>query len=170
MINKIKTFGFLFLVFFISTNVFASCKFEFIPMKSSFSSFEKKISFGLNSGSVIDDVSSYPVPIEEICKDKEFKMFPVVFSFVKNKLHQIFIEDIFTDIDHLSNLKNIYGEPSDFYEDNYTSGFKYYHWDLVSKHVFLVIKFSPNDSISNIEIVTNEFPKLIEKRNELLEE
>ena len=30
------------LVLFFSFNVFAACKFEFIPMKSSFSNFEKK--------------------------------------------------------------------------------------------------------------------------------
>ena len=170
MIHKLKKISIVLILCFISSHLYASCKFEFIPMKSSFSTFEKKISFGLYSGSIIDDVSSFPVPVEEICNDNKFKMFPVTFSFVKNKLHQIFIEDNLTDIDHLKNLKQIYGEPTEFYEDNFTSGFNYYHWDKVSKHVFLVIKFSPEETISNVEIVTNEFATLIEKRNDLLEE
>jgi hypothetical protein len=121
-------------------------------------------------GRTIDNISSFPIPVEEICKDKKFIMFPITYSFVKDKLHQIFIEDNLTDIDHLKNLKQIYGEPTEFYEDNFTSGFRYYHWDKVSKHVFLVIKFSPEETISNVEIVTNEFATLIEKRNDLLEE
>ena len=158
------------LVLFFSFNVFASCKFEFIPMKSSFSNFEKKINISMHMASSEDDIKSYPIPIEEICKDNNYKMFPITYSFIKNKLHQIFIEDVFSEVDHLNNLKKTYGEPTDFYEDQSDSGIKYYHWELFSKHVFLVIKFSPNETISNVEIVTNEFAKYLDKRNESLEE
>ncbi len=158
------------LVLLYSFNIFAACKFEFIPLKSSYTNFENKINFGMSMGRTIDNISSFPIPVEEICEDKEFIMFPITYSFVKNKLHQIFIEDNLTNIDHLKNLKQIYGEPTEYYEDDFTSGFKYYHWDKFSKHVFLVIKFSPEEIISNIEIVTNEFASLIKKRNDLLEE
>tara|TARA_B100001057_G_scaffold486293_1_gene567258 strand:+ start:783 stop:1289 length:507 start_codon:yes stop_codon:yes gene_type:complete len=166
--KSIPKYLFIIILFF-SINVFASCKFEFIPMKSDISKFEKKITFGLNMGRTIDDINSFPIPVEEICKDKKFKMFPITYSFVNDKLHQIFFEDMLTDLDHLDNLKKIYGEPSDYYEDDLTSGIKYYHWEFVSKHVFLVIKFSPEETISNVEIVTEDFAKLIEKRNDLLE-
>ena len=170
MIHKLKKISIVLILCFISSHLYASCKFEFIPMKSSFSTFEKKISFGLYSGSIIDDVSSFPVPVEEICNDNKFKMFPVTFSFVKNKLHQIFIEDMLTNINHLDNLKYYYGNPTEEYEDSGTTGIKYYHWDLSFKQVFLVIKYSPTETIQNIEIVSNRFTDLMEKYNEDLEE
>ena len=51
-----------------------------------------------------------------------------------------------TDLDHLENLKKVYGEPSDYYEDDLTSGIKYYHWELYL-NMFLVLTF-PEETIS----------------------
>ena len=147
-----------------------SCKFEIISMKSSFLNFEKKFSTSMHMANPNDDIKSYVIPVEDVCKDTDYQKFPVTYSFIKNKLHQIFIEDIFSEVDHLNNLKKTYGSPTDFYEDQSDTGIKYYHWELLSKHIFLVIKFSPNQTISNVEIVTNEFAKYLEERNESLEE
>ena len=169
MTIKSKFFIILLIIFF-SPNIYASCKFEFISMKSSFTNFEKKYSISMHMANPEDDIKSYSIPVEDVCKDKDYKKFPVTYSFIKNKLHQIFIEDIYSEVDHLNNLKKTYGSPTDFYEGQSDSGIKYYHWELFSKHVFLVIKFSPNETISNVEIVTNEFAKYLEERNESLEE
>ena len=67
-------------------------------------------------------------------------------------------------------MKYYYGNPTEEYEDSGTTGIKYYHWDLSFKQVFLVIKYSPNETIQNIEIVSNRFTDLMEKYNEDLEE
>ena len=73
---------------------------------------------------------------------------------------------MFNKVNHLKNLSYYYGKPTEFYEDDTTTGIKYYHWDLNLKHVFLVINFSQDQQTQNIEIVTNKFPTLLEKINE----
>ena len=96
-------------------------------------------------------------------------MFPVNFTYINKKLYQIFIQDMLSNINHLDNLKYYYGNPTEEYEDSGTSGMKYYHWDLSFKHIFLVIKYSPNETIQNIEIVSTKYPQKLEKYNEEIE-
>ena len=67
------------------------------------------------------------------------------------------------------NLKYYYGNPTEEYEDSGTSGMNYYHWDLSFKHIFLVIEYSPNEMIQNIEIVSTKYPQKLEKYNEEIE-
>ena len=59
---KLITKYLFILVLFFSFNVFAACKFEFIPMKSSFSKFEKNINISMHMASSEDDIKSYPIP------------------------------------------------------------------------------------------------------------
>ena len=42
-------------------------------------------------GRTIDDINSFPIPVEEICKDKNLNV-PDNLFFVNDKLHQIFLK------------------------------------------------------------------------------
>ena len=97
-------------------------------------------------------------------------MFPINFIYINKKLHQIFIEDFNNNINHLENLKKFFNNPTEIYEAVDKKGLSYYHWDLKTKHIFLVIKQDENFRIQNIEIVSNKFPELMERYNENLEE
>ena len=165
-----KTFIKIILFFLFSNSVYAYCDFEFVKMERTLKEFSSKITFIHENEGLGSRPNTFFVPSEEICNDANYKMFPIGYTFLNNQLHQIFLEDIFTDIDHLENLSYYYGKPTEQYEDQGTSGMNFYHWDLGFKHVFLVIKFTPSESIKNIEIVTTKYPTLMEKNNEELEE
>ena len=161
-----KTIIKIILFFLFSNSVYAYCDFELIKMERSLKEFSSKTKFIPTDENFSNDLVTFPLPVEEVCTDKDFIMFPVHFTFINKKLHQIFIEDMFNKVNHLKNLSYSYGEPTESYEDDTTTGIKYYHWDLNFKHVFLVIKFSQDQQTQNIEIVSNKFPTLLEKINE----
>ena len=157
----------LFLLF--SNCALGYCDFEIVKMKSGIHSLASKINLIHNIENISEDPFIFPIPVEEICNDNKYIMFPVNYTFIDKKLYQIFIEDMMSNINHLENLTYYYGKPTEEYEDEGKTGMKYYHWDLSSKHVFLVIKFTPNETIQNIEIVSNKYPTLMEKYNAELE-
>ncbi len=159
----------IFLLLF-SKSAFAYCDLEIVNMGSDIKSLVEKTNFVKTNNIPSSQPDFFTIPVEEFCKDSKFIMFPINFTFINNKLHQIFIEDMLTNINHLDNLKYYYGNPTEEYEDSGTTGIKYYHWDLSFKQVFLVIKYSPTETIQNIEIVSNRFTDLMEKYNEDLEE
>ena len=164
-----KTFIKIILFLLFSNCAFAYCNFEIVKMESGTLSFASKINFVHNIDNISEAPLIFPIPVEEICNDNKYIMFPVNYTFIDKKLYQIFIEDMISNINHLENLTYYYGKPTEEYEDEGETGMKYYHWDLSSKHVFLVIKFTSNETIQNIEIVSNKYPKLMEKYNAELE-
>ena len=157
------------LQFLLITSAHAYCNFEIVKMESGTLSFAPKIDFIQDIDNIPEAPLIFPIPVEEICNDNKYITFPVSYTFIDKKLYQIFIEDMISNINHLENLTYYYGKPTEEYEDEGETGMKYYHWDLSSKHVFLVIKFTPNETIQNIEIVSNKYPKLMEKYNAELE-
>ncbi|MAS51022.1 MAG: hypothetical protein CL712_03765 [Chloroflexi bacterium] len=158
----------IFLCLF-SQSVFAYCDFEIVKMESGMQSLAEKTNFIQDIDNLPELPFTFPIPVEEICKDSKFIMFPVNFTYINKKLYQIFIQDMLSNINHLDNLKYYYGNPTEEYEDSGTSGMNYYHWDLSFKHIFLVIKYSPNEMIQNIEIVSTKYPQKLEKYNEEIE-
>ena len=158
------------ILFFLFANcAYAYCDFEIIKMERGIKELVSKTDVIQNTEDMPNAPFSFRIPSEEICSDNKFKMFPVHYTFIDKNLHQIFIEDRLTNINHLENLTYYYGKPIEQSEDVGTNGMKFYHWELSSKHVFLVIKFTPDEIIQNIEIVSNKYPKLIDKYNEELE-
>ena len=164
-----KAFFTIFLFFLFSNPAFAYCDFEIIKMQGGIKKFLSQTDVIGNAENTPDAPISFRIPTEEVCKDSKFKMFPVHYTFIDRSLHQIFIEDRLTTINHLENLTYYYGKPNELFEDDGASGMKFYHWELTSKHVFLVIHFTPDETIQNIEIVSNKYSTLIDKYNEELE-
>ena len=159
----------IFLLLF-SKSVFAYCDFEIVKMESGIKSLAAKTNFIQDVDNLPELPFTFPIPVEEICKDSKFIMFPVNFTYINKKLYQIFIEDMLSDINHLENLKYYYGNPTEEYEDSGSSGMHFYHWDFSNKHIFLVIKYTPNEVIQNIEIVSSKYSKMMEEHNEAIEE
>ena len=159
----------IFLLLF-SKSVFAYCDFEIVKMESGMKSLAAKTNFIQDVDNLPELPFTFPIPVEEICKDSKFIMFPVNFTYINKKLYQIFIEDMLSDINHLENLKYYYGNPTEEYEDSGSSGMNFYHWDFSNKHIFLVIKYTPNEVIQNIEIVSSKYSKMMEEHNEEIEE
>jgi len=89
-----------------------------------------------------------------------------MFTFIQNKLHHIKIEDSNNKINHLENLTYQYGAPSTMRDNKRLSGSKYYHWDLSFRQVFLIIKFSPTESFTLIEIVSDQYTELMQDYHE----
>ena len=164
-----KTFIRIILFLLFSNCAFAYCDFEIVKMETGMHALASKTDFVQNIDNLPNAPFIFPIPTEEICSDSKFIMFPVNYTYIDKKLYQIFIEDMMSNINHLENLTYYYGKPTEEYEDGGTSGMKFYHWELSSKHVFLVIKFTPNETIQSIEIVSNKYPTLMEKYNEELE-
>ena len=158
----------IFLLLF-SKSAFAYCDLEIVNMGSDIKSLVEKTNFVKTNNIPSSQPDFFTIPVEEFCKDSKFIMFPVNFTYINKKLYQIFIQDMLSNINHLDNLKYYYGNPTEEYEDSGTSGMNYYHWDLSFKHIFLVIKYSPNEMIQNIEIVSTKYSKKLEKYNEEIE-
>jgi len=164
-----KAFFTIFLFFLFSNPAFAYCDFEIIKMQRGVNEFFSQTDVIGDAENTPDAPVSFRIPTEEVCKDSNFKMFPVHYTFINKNLHQISFEDRLTTINHLENLTYYYGKPNELAEDDGASGMKFYHWELTFKHVFLLIHFTPDETIQNIEIVSKKYSTLIDKYNEELE-
>ena len=164
MMKKLITF-FIFCLF-LPTASHAYCNFEFVKMESNLNSLLHKLP-NLDQNLKADE-SPYEVkvPSDDICTDPQYKDMASMFTFIKNKLHQIKIEDSNNKINHLENLTYQYGAPSTMRDNKRSSGTKYYHWDLSFRQVFLIIKFSQTESFTLIEIVSDQYTELMQDYHE----
>ena len=160
----------LIITLLVSKTAYSYCNLEIVKIGSSIKELTNKTKLIQDIKIFNNEPFMHSIPVEEICKDKKFKMFPINFIYINKKLHQIFIEDLNNNINHLKNLKKFFNNPTEIYEAVDNKGLSYYHWDLKTKLIFLVIKQDENFKIQNIEIVSNKFPELMEKYNENLEE
>lgn len=160
----------LIITLLVSKTAYSYCNLEIVKIGSSIKALTNKTKLIQDIKIFNNEPFMHSIPVEEFCNDKKFKMFPINFIYINKKLHQIFIEDFNNNINHLENLKKFFNNPTEIYEAVDNKGLSYYHWDLKTKHIFLVIKQDENFKIQNIEIVSNKFPELMEKYNENLEE
>ena len=85
-----KTFIKIILFLLFSNCAFAYCDFELIKMERSLKEFSSKTKFIPTDENFSNDLVTFPLPVEEVCTDKDFIMFPVHFTFINKKLHQIY--------------------------------------------------------------------------------